>query len=143
MPNLAWMDERVADQLRYHPMLLDFLGFKENRPGGLGDQELAKALNVKRLLIADADYNTAKEGQADSLGAIWGKHLWFGHCPETAVQQQVSAGYQVRLKGSSPRKVYKYAIDNPPESTGILVEDEYDMLLSNVGALYLIKNAIA
>lgn len=143
MPNLVWMDERVADVLRFHPQLLDWLGFKDNRPGGLSDDELARALKVKRVLIADADYNSAKEGQEDVLASIWGKHLWFGVCPEQAAPQQVSAGYRLGMKGSQPRKTYKYAVNNPPETTGILVEDEYDYLLSNVKALFLCKNAIA
>lgn len=143
MPDTAWMDSRVANVLKFHPELLDFLGFKFTKPGGLSMDSLAQALDVKRILIADADYNTAKEGQADALSAIWGKHLWFGVCPEKAATQQVSAGYRLGYEGSSPRKVYKYAENNPPESTGILVEDEYDFLLSNTGAIYLIKDSIA
>ena len=139
----AFMDSRVADKLRFHPAILDALGFKENRPGGLTDEELAKAMYVKRVLVADCDYNSAKEGQTDSLAAIWGKHIWFGVLPMVAMKRQVSAGYKVVFAGEAPRKVYKYSVNNPPESTGILVEDNYDMLLSNVSAMYLIKSAIA
>lgn len=142
-PDTVWMDYRVKNYLRYHPQLLDLLGFKFNKPGGLGDVELAQALDVKRVLIADADYNSANEGQTDVLAAIWGKHLWFGVCPEKAQVRQVSAGYRIGMVGGSPRKVYKSAVDNPPGSTAIIVEDEYDFLLSNVGAIYLIKDAVA
>lgn len=142
-PDTAWLDSRVVEKLRYHPQLLDLLGYKDARPGGLQDSELARVLDVKRVLIADCDYNSAQEGAADSMTAVWGKHIWFGVCPTSAAVRQTSAGYHVGMNGSSPRKVYKYKIDNPPETTGILVEDEYDMLLSNVGAIYLIKSAIA
>lgn len=55
MPDTVWMDERTADVLKFHPQLLDFLGFKFAKPGGLDMDSLAKALNVKRVLIADAD----------------------------------------------------------------------------------------
>lgn len=142
-PDTAWMDYDLQQVLKFHPQLLDFLGFKQNRPGGLDDSELAKALDVKRVLVADVTYNSANEGQADVLASAWGKHVWFGVLPQKAQVRQVSAGYRVGYTGGVPRKVYKYAINNPPESTGILVEDEYDFLLSNVGALYLIKNASA
>lgn len=142
-PNVAWMDWLVADVLRYHPQLLDLLGFKFSRPGGLGDDELAKALGVKKVIIADVSYNSAKEGQTDVLASAWGKHVWFGVLPEKAAVNQVSLGYRVGYEGSQPRKVYKWAVNNPPESTAVLVEDEYDFLISNVGAAYLVKNAIA
>ena len=142
-PDTAWMDYRVKNILKFHPQLLDLLGFKDNRPGGLTDSELAVALDVKRVLIADADYNSAKEGQTDSLAAIWADNIWFAVAPESAQVRQVSAGYRIGLKGQAPRKVYKYAVNNPPESTGILCEDEYDFLISNVGAIYLIKDCLA
>ena len=142
-PNFASMDWNTAEVLRYHPVLLDALGFKDNRPGGLTDDELARALNVRKVFVAQALYNSAKEGQADSLSAVWGKHIVLGVAPDKAVPYQVSLGYRIQMRGQGPRKVYKYAINNPPETTGILVEDEYDYLISNVGAGYLIKDAIA
>lgn len=142
-PDTAWMDWATKNVLKFHPQLLDLLGFKDNRPGGLTDQELAMALDVKRVLVADVSYNSAKEGQADVLASVWGKHLWFGVLPTVAAKRQVSAGYRLGMLGGTPRKVYKFPITNPPESTGILVEDKYAFLLSNAGAIYLIKDAIA
>lgn len=142
-PNAAWMDKKVRNQLRYHPQLLDALGFKDNRPGGLSDAEIANILDVDRILIADAVYESAKEGQSSSIAAVWGKHVFMGHIPSNAQPEQISLGYNVVPSGSKPRKVYKYAINNPPDTTGLLVEDEYDMLLSKVAAAYLIKDAIA
>lgn len=142
-PDTAAFDWGVFDVLRYHPQILDALGFKYDRPGGLGIEELAKALGLRRLLIADVVYNSAKEGQADALAPVWGKHIVFAVAPEKAAQYQVSFGYRIQLEGSQPRKVYKEAQFNPPGSTAILVEDEYDMFTSNVNAAYLIKNAIA
>ena len=143
MPDTAMMDVLVWDKLRYHPQILDALGFKENRPGGLSLSELASAMGVEQVLLAQARYNSAKEGQADAFTSIWGKDIVFGVCPKKAEPYQVSLGYLVQPEGKAPRKVYKYAVNNPPESTGILTEDNYDALLSNVAAGYLIKDAIA
>ena len=143
VPDTAIMDWDVADTLAYHPQLLDFLGFKEARPGGLTHQEIAKALGVRRVLIAEAKYNSAAQGQTDVLSNIWGKHIVFGVLPERAEKYQVTAGYTVRYANQPPRKVYKWDVNNPPESKAILVTDEYDHLISNAGGLYLIEDAIA
>jgi len=76
--DMILMDENVADVLRYHPKILRNLGFADNRAGQLTDQDLAKAFNVKRFIVADVVYNSAKEGQADSLTPLWGKSI--GKC---------------------------------------------------------------
>jgi len=142
-PNAAVMDWKVANTLAYHPGILEALGFTMNRAGQLSDAELAKAMGVEKLFIAKAVFNSAKEGQTDSLGAVWGKHIVFAYVPDKAAPYQVSLGYRVALEGQSQRRVFKYSVDNPPNSTGILVDDSYDFLISNVAAGYLIKNAIA
>jgi hypothetical protein len=141
--NTAIMDYDVAEVLRYHPQLLDMLGFKFAKPGGLENSDLAKALGVQKVLIADAKYNSAKEGQTASLSNVWGKNILFAVIPDSAQKYQVALGYDVRLDDGQPRKVYKQQLFNPPGATEILVEDEYDVLLSDVTAAYLIKNAIA
>lgn len=141
--NTVILEYNVAEVLRYHPQLLDLLGFKFARPGGLTDQELAKALGVQKVFIPNAMYNSAKEGQTDVLAPVWGKNVVFAVVPDIAQKYQISLGYNIRLDGSAPRKVYKQPLFNPPGATEILVEDEYDMVLSDVTAAYLIKDAIA
>lgn len=143
MPDTGIMDLLVWNQLRFHPQLLDALGFKEARPGGLSQDEVARALGLKRVLFANARYESAKEGQTSSLAAVWGKHIVLGVFPQKAAIMQTSVGYLIRPTGGSPRKVYKQSNFNPPGSTAILVEDEYDMLISNAAAAYLIKDAVA
>lgn len=141
--NVAILEYNVARVLRYHPQLLDVLGYKYAKPGGLGDQELAQALGVEKVFIPNAMYNSAKEGQTAVLAPVWGKHIIVAAIPAAAQKYQISLGYNIRLDGGSPRQVYKQPLFNPPGATEILVEDEYDMLLSDVTAGYLIKAAIA
>ena len=143
MPNIAVMDILVWNKLRFHPQILDSLGFKYDRVGGLRQEEMASAMGVDKVYFCEARYNSAKEGQTDVLSAVWGKHIVFAVAPAAAQVKQVSLGYRVQIQGSMPRKVYKWDVNNPPESKAILVEDEYDYLLSNVAAAYLIKNSIA
>lgn len=142
-PDTVMMDWAVKDKVKYHPQLLDYLGYKWDRPGGLNDEELAKAMGVKRVLIAEGMYNSAQEGQSDSLTAIWGKHIVFAVLPMKAMKRQVSLGYEVRKATAAGRRVFKYAIDNPPNSKGIIVDDKYDQLITNASAGYLIEDAIA
>lgn len=142
-PNTAILSWSVAEKLRYHPQLLDLLGFKFARPGGLADSDLATALSVERILIGASSYESAVEGQASVLADVWGKHVIFGVCPDKAIKRQVSAGYYLGYKGQAPRQVFTSPVVNPPGSTSVIVEDNYDYVLQNVGGLYLIKNAIA
>lgn len=142
-PNIGILDLKTYRALKYHPQLLDSLGFKYDRPGGLKQDELAMALGLDKIFFAEARYNSAKEGQTAVMAPVWGKHFVLAVAPPSAAIMQQSIGYMVRLEGSSPRKVYKEAQFNPPGSNKFLVEDEYDMLISNASCAYLIKNAIA
>lgn len=142
-PNTAIMSKEVWDYLSYHPQFLDALGYKQNRPGGLTEAEIAKVLQVDKLLIGKAKYNSGKEGQTDVLSSVWGKNFILAVCPDKPAIGQLSLGYTVRYDGEAPRKVYKQSLFNPPGATEILVEDSYDQLLVDVSCAYLIKNAVA
>lgn len=142
-PDTAVMSWEVFNQLRFHPQILDSLGYKYARPGGLLESELAVAMGVKRVLVAMSSYESANEGQTSSLASIWGKHLVMGVFPEKAQVRQTSVGYKVQYNGDTPRKVYKTPSTNPPNATLIIVEDEYDLLVSNANAAYLYKSVIA
>lgn len=142
-PNLAIMDLKVWQVLRYHPQLLDQLGFKWDRPGGLSEEEMARALGVDKVLFGSARYESAAEGQTSVLASVWGKGIVLAVSPDKAEIMQKSLGYLVSPLGGQPRKVYKQAQFNPPGSTEILVEDEYDMLISDAKCGYLIDQAIA
>lgn len=142
--NCAVMDWEVANTLAYHPGILEALGFTQNRAGQLSDAELAKALGVEKLHIAKAMYQPSKEGQADAaLSPIWGKNIVFYYAPQSAAKYQVSLGYRIQLSGRGSRRVTKYDINNPPGSKGITCDDSYDFVFTNVGAAYLVKDAIA
>lgn len=142
-PNAAVMSWGVYNVLKYHPSILTALGYAANRAGLLSREDIARAMDVKYLYISDAAMNTAAKGQAETLASVWGRDLIFYVRPEKAAPYQTSLGYYLTYENEGPRKVYKFAVNNPPESTGIIVMDSYDMFLSNVKAGYLVKNAIA
>lgn len=133
----------VMNHLQYHPELLSNLGFNYQRAGGLSYEEIAKALGLDQVFVANSSYNSAKEGQTTVLAPIWGKHIVFCYLPKSAAPYQKSLGYYVKKQGVGSRKVYKYPFNNPAGATGILVEDHYQYLLSDVNCGYLYKNAVA
>ena len=141
-PNSAAMDWAVYNQLKYHPGILEALGFSANRAGLLSREDIAKALDVKNLYVAEGVYNSAKLGQADVLAPLWGKDVVFFYKPDSVAKHQTSLGYEMFIPGRD-YAVSKFAVNNPPGSTGIVVTNSYDQLLSNIKAGYLIKNAIA
>ena len=143
LPDTMALDWATADKLKYHPKLLTNLGFNYARPGGLTAEEIAKAFDIKKVLVATCNYDSSKEGQTESFTPIWGKDVILGVLPDSAGPFQASLGYRLQKSGKNPRRVWKYAINNPPETTAVLVDDEYQHFLSNVKAGYLIKNAIA
>lgn len=142
-PDTMIADWAVAETLRYHPKILRNLGYADNRAGSLTNDELAKALGMRRFLVGNVSYNSAKEGQADSLAPLWAKDVIFCVAPDSPSKMQKSLGYFVQISGQGPRKVFKEPTFNPPDGMKILVQDEYDMLLVDANCAYLVQDAIA
>ena len=141
--NAAVIPIAVFKKLKFHPQLMDALGYKYARPGGLKASEIADALDLEKVFIPDCQYESANEGQSSSLADVWGKHMFLLVSPSSAQVGQISLGYMVRRQGESPRKVYKQATFNPPNGNLILCEDNYDLLIAKATAAYSIKSAIA
>lgn len=141
--NTAIMNWEVAENLRYHGQLLDRMGFKDQRPGGLTDAELANALNVERVLIGKATYNTAKRGQTDAFANVWGNDIVYAHIASNLALRQKTLGVEVRKNSTAPRQVYRWNNNMPVNSHSIAVLDNYDQLILNATCAYLIQDVIA
>lgn len=142
MPNRAICSQKVFNTLKYHPAILRSLGFADNRAGTLKIAEVAHAMGVEMLHIGDAAFNNAKLGQSDNLEQIWGDSVLMYYAPKTAAKYQQSLGYYMTMKKRGPRRVYKFTVNNPPNSKGIIVQDDYQFALTNVKCAYLIKNCL-
>jgi hypothetical protein len=142
-PNVAWMEAAVFEKLRIHPQIWDRLGFKYNQTGQLTQDNVGQALNVKKVLIAEAVYDSSSEGQTATIAPIWGKDLYLGVVADNPAIMQKTLGYYLYFKKRGKRTVYKYAINNPAEATGIQCRDDYDQLLSDVTCAYAMYGAIA
>ena len=131
---------QVANVLRFHPDLLALSQYVADKSAGLTNEQLMKAMGVGRLLIPWCFYNSAKEGQTDNIIPIWGDDIVFGYAPKTGTKRMKTLGFRVQRK--APRRVFKNNQDEPPNSRLIQVDDSYDVLLTDVLAAYLIKDAI-
>lgn len=140
--DVAIMSWDVMQVLKFHPSLLG-LGFIQNRAGQMTLSDLAMALEVKRILIGEVKYESAALGQTSSLASVWGKNIVFAVLPQVAQKKQVSLGYTIRKSGEQANQVFTYDPGNPPGAKAIICTDNYDDLIANVGAAYLIKDAIA
>ena len=136
MPNACLISQKVFNTLQYHPAILSTLGYAQNRAGQLTVAEVAKAMGVEELLIGSVAYNSSKKGQADSFGQLWGDAALFYVKPSGPAKMQVSLGYKMELTGGA-RQVYKYALNNPPDSDAIIVKEDYSFEITNVKAAYL------
>jgi hypothetical protein len=142
MANTAVMSLSTFNTLKYHPEILEKLGFNNVRAGLITKEELARAMDIDNLLIAQGIVNNAKKGQSKTIGSIWGKDIVFYFKPQGPAKGQISLGYKLNLRGEESRQVRKYYIDNPG-ATAIIVEESYDYQITMPEAGYLIKNAIA
>ena len=128
--------------LRYHPALLDKLGFKENRPGGLTGEELAKAFDLKEVIIADSSYNTSKKGAVAVFAPIWGKHFVLFESALVASKRQTTLGYNVTLLDGD-KQIETRPHDSILKADVVIGEDKRDQIITDTGCAYLIKDAVA
>lgn len=142
-PNVGLIESDVEEVLSYHPAIWDRLGFKYNQYGQLTQANLAQAMKVDKLIVAESVYDSSSEGQTAVITPVWGKEMFFARVPQNPALRQKSLGYHVFFKKRGVRTVYKYAIQNPPESTAVLCKDDYDMLLSDATCAYAVYAAIS
>lgn len=141
--NKAIMNEETYDNLRFHHQLLHSMGFKYDRPGGLRMDELAMVLELEEILIGRAVYNNAKEGQADSLAFIWPKDVIYFRGENSPGLMQKTLGYNITKAGTSPREIRRWQNNEPFDSETIACADNYDHMIVQAAAAYLIQDAIA
>jgi len=138
----AWL------KLRNHPDIL-------SRINGIRTaatiEDLKTIFEVDNIIIAKTQYNSAREGAADSLGYIWGKHAWALYVDPNAAQDReyITFGHTLRVEGKGDTgqyatKVTKWReLGDDDEATWIRAGWYYEQKFMSVACAYLIKNAVA
>ena len=137
-PNTLVLGKQVFDMLIEHPEIIERV--KYSQMGVITAEILARVFQVEKVLVGEAGYNGAAEGQTDSLSYVWGKHAWVMYIAP-----------QVRLKTITFGLTFTYGLrqvkrwyEEDREGTYVRVgKDNYQHKIVAVGAGYLIKNAIA
>lgn len=141
-PDTATMDWQTRQVLRYHPKILENSKYVKDATGGISDDSLAMAMGVKRVLVADVTYNSAKQGQTDVLAPLWGKHIVFSVSPTSPAIMQKGFAYDVHLDNKPRKQVRTMKRADRPENELLFIDDNYDLLM-DFTAGYLVTNAIA
>ena len=143
MPNTFVMSHEVMMALIIHPEMLDRLPNVAVITSDGVIQALRMAFpNITNVLVASAQYNSGKEGGADSLASIWGKHFWVMYIEPRPRLKSRSFGFTYQAAGQN-RQVKVLPYDDDREGRFVRVNDKYDQKLVDNKCAYLVKNAIA
>ena len=131
----------IKDTLCYHPDLLDLYKYTSSMGSGVSMDQLKMAMKVDRIILAWSQYDSSKEGQTSSIVPTWGKNIIFGYAPITGRKRMTTLGF--KLAKTNSVRVFRNRIISPPNAELIQVDHTYDDLITDVGAGYLIENAVA
>ena len=136
-PNTIIMGKQVFDMLAEHPQIIERV--KYSQLGILTEELLARVFQVEKILVGEAGYNSAAEGQSDSMSYVWGKHAVVAHIAPQVRLKQVTLGYTFTYS----QRIVKRWRDEDREGTYVRVgNDNYVQKIVAVTAGYLIKNAV-
>ncbi len=136
-PNTLVLGKQVYDKLIDHPDIVERV--KYSLGAAVTAELLARIFDVGRVIIAEAIYNTATEGQDDSLTYIWGKHAWLAYITPSPRLRSITLGLTLKYED---RKVKKWD-DEDAEARYVRVNENYVQKFVATEAAYLIKNAVA
>lgn len=151
-PNTMIVGAQVHNALLVHPKILDAVKYTS---GGVTvtNETLARYFGVERYFVGEAFNDTANDGQAETLGYVWGKFcslLYVNYQQTNAVawQSQPSFAYlPISRQAGSPWRVYSRAPD-PVMGVGdgmeyIKVDATFEPLVCASDLGYLFSAAIA
>jgi len=140
-PNVMVLSYATYIKLIDHPDVREQV--KYTNGGQLGEDAftsfLKKHFRLEDVYIADAVYNSADEGQTDSLADVWGKHAWLIY--RTPRPTLMKATFGLTLFDVS-RKVDTYR-EEPKLSDVVRQRYSYDQNMFDVNLAYFIENAVA
>lgn len=136
-PNTMIISRAVFDKLQDHPAITERV--KYTQLGILTVELLARLFGVERVLVGMSIYDSANEGQTDSLAQVWGKHCLLAYIEPRPGLKKMSVGYSMVAR---EKQVEKYR-DDTIKSEIIRVSELVDEKVVSASAAYLIVNAVA
>lgn len=106
-------------------------------------QKSASALfGVKNILVGDAPYNSAQEGEADVIAPIWGTSVFVGYIETNPTQKSRSFSKCYRPTKNPSRKMKEWTTEDP-EGTYVRAEEEFDLKIIDPKCGYVITDVYA
>lgn len=145
--NNAYISYPVFSALQFHPEIYTVLGANfKGAFGLLNEQAFAAAFGVERVLVGRAIYNTAKEGQDESLDYLWGKTCILAYVADNGVAE-IDPGLGARITCPKLPEVAVGSYTPEGEDPGKLImlkqNRAYSNTLVKTDAGYLIRTAVA
>lgn len=141
-PNTAIVSKSVWDKIKHHPEFLERV--KYSQKGQITTDLFASLIEVDRVLIGGAYYNSAKEGQTDATSQVWGKDVVLAYVAPRVAPKIMTLGvnYKWTAKQLQAKRMRGTAEDDR-EGTYVRVGGwYYDVNIVAPGAGYLIKTAV-
>lgn len=140
IPNSVVMSYGVAQSIKQHPDIREQVKYTSG--GQLTDEAFTAFLrgmfHLENVYIGTAIYNSADEGQADSLGDVWNDDFTVFYKNTRPTLLQASFGYTIT---DTPRSVDSYR-ENANKQDIVRNSYSYDQSVMDTSLAYLIKNAI-
>jgi hypothetical protein len=134
-PNIVGMGLQAAQALKNNAQILDRVKYTSNE---VSENILAKLIGAEKMVIATQAEDTAAEGVASSIAAMWGDAVFFGYRPSNPGLLKPSAGYTFR---KSIPMVKRFRVEER-ESDAIEVNMEYQVKVVASLAGFIIKDVI-
>lgn len=113
-PNVLVLGPWTFMRLKEHAEILDRIKYTQR--GIITAEILAAVFEVERVVVAWAVVNSAREGQADSIGFVYGKSAFMAYAPSSPSILKPSAGYTFSwtgYTGASPEGTRMVTIPMP------------------------------
>lgn len=136
-PNKLVIGPEVFSALKGNPAIRDRVKYSMKEVITL--DLLAQLFEVDKVVVGNATYNTAKEGQATSLSFIWGKYVLLGFINDKVGLKDLSLAKTFQSK----KLVVKRYTENGLEGEWVEVEEKRDQKLIAPAAGYLWSAAVA
>jgi len=131
------LGKEVYRGLRRHPLLTEY--FKYTSGGLVTPKMMAEAFGVSEVIVGEATYNSANEGQTADGAYIWGKNALLIYVPNAPSRDVPAAGYTFQWQD---RRTYRWYDDSI--KANIIGQDEFFVpKLTHTSAGYLIAGTVA
>jgi len=99
-PNVLVLGFEVYEALKEHPDITAKVRYSTlaGQPAMVTKELLAQIFEVDKVLVGEAVYNSAPEGQTASMSYVWPKHALLAYVAQSPARDMPSAGYTFRWK---------------------------------------------